>query len=232
MAETPPMKSDTVRSEKTGVAALSSGILSVEAEKSITLGVAEQTESSWSERDPEDRQQYLQQLDQNYFAIVDEFLQQSNLCVKRFQELTASHTSWRRRMTWLTGGLAITNVIIAYVSANSGTEGFIHAASVSLPLAAAIYAAVISIFSNLESLNNFPQQAQVFREAREWFLDALREFEMLWYVHVQPFHDSPIACINAARLYRRIVIKDHDLRRQVKEMTETQKTPTTKTAGD
>jgi hypothetical protein len=82
-------------------------------------------------------------------------------------------------------------------------------------------AVILAIFTNLESFFNYSERAQIYRESRELFLDAYREFDMLWNTHVLPYYGMPEACLNAAILYRRITAKDQDLRRKLKQLTTT-----------
>ena len=41
----------------------------------------------------------------------------------------------------------------------------------------------------------------------------------MWEIYVLPLGDSPEACLNAVELYRRIVLKDRELRGKLKELT-------------
>ena len=88
-------------------------------------------------------------------------------------------------------------------------------------ISAAIYAAILTLFSNLENFNNFLERSQAFRESREIYLTAYREFERRWHVYVRPFGDGAEACVNATVLYREVVERDESLRSKFKEITET-----------
>ena len=69
-------------------------------------------------------------------------------------------------------------------------------------IVAAIAAAVLALLANLENFSNALERAQAYRESRELFLDAAREFERSWRMAVDPFYPDPEACVNAAELYR------------------------------
>ena len=75
---------------------------------------------------------------------------------------------------------------------------------------------MLAILANLENFGNFLERGQSYREARELYVDAGREFERLWQTHVVAFWPRPEACVNARELYRRICVRDSELRRKVK----------------
>ena len=191
----------------------------------IEQELAEQTEEFWANQSQKDRRHYYSQIDLNYHTIADEFFKLADMSVDRFSEFTKSHITWRRWVTILTGGLVILNLIAAY------TVGSTNPWLKHLPLVAAIFAAIISIYCNLENLYKYAERAQAYREVREILLSAAREYEMLWHVYVRPFSDSPMACVNAAKIYRQIVEKDQEIRGQAKELTKIKRTPLVPESG-
>lgn len=176
-------------------------------------------EDYWSKVQEDERCSYLRQVAKFYYALVDEFLDSSNRCVDNYENAKKSYTRWRWLMVWLTGTLAVGNVILASISRQEFKERFWPFMQDWLPLIVAIYAAVIAIFANLHSLYNHLERAQGFREARELFLDAHRDYEMMWQTQVLPFGSRSSACVNAGILYERIVARDRQLRARVKELT-------------
>src|SRR5689334_16062143 len=166
----------------------------------------------WADSSEEMRVNYYNQIETLYRSILLEFLAESNSCVDRVEKAHGEHTGWRRRLILATGGLAIINLLAAYAS--TGGSAAWEFLRISLPLLAAVYAAVLAIASNLESFYNFQGKAQAYRDSRELFLDAYREFEFLWQARVTPFYPRPQTCINAAEAYHAIVQRDRELRRK------------------
>ena len=80
----------------------------------------------------------------------------------------------------------------------------------------------VATLANLESFYNSAEKAQGYRESREFFLDAARDFDRKWDVYVRPFTDEAEACANAAELYRLLVAKDGELRAKFKELIKTE----------
>ena len=189
-------------------------------------GLEEQSDSYWQGRSAGERQAYIEQLDAHYHAIVGDFLNLASVAVDDFKAMLRQHLGARRRMIWMGGAMAIANILVSFVVAQGDNpslaawHGLVRVTGVVLPAGVAIYAAIVAVFSNLESLENHLQRAQASRQARESSLNAFRELEMLWHIYVRPFSDTPTACVNAANLYRRAVIKDQEVRGQVMEKTQ------------
>lgn len=195
------------------------------------------TEYDWEGSTPQGRLAFLRQIELFYRAILDEFFDEANSCVQTVKKASRTHVVWRRSLIIATGGLAIVNLLAAYTSTlDSSSSPFagelfvavVYQAAVgllreSLPLFAAVYAAVLAILTNLESFTNAPAKAQAYRDSRELFLDAYREFELRWLVKVTPFYPEPKACVNAAEAYRDLVARDRELRTKLKDLTTTKK---------
>jgi hypothetical protein len=163
----------------------------------------------------------LKTIDERYKEILNEIFASANLSVAQYQKLSNSNRIWRRRLILGTGLVAIVNLLAAH-KIPAGT--FPHLSDLMngvIPIAAAVIAAVLAILANLESFYNFSERAQAYRESRDIFLDAGRDFVRLWDSYVGPLGDSTGAYTNAAELYRRLVAKDRELRRKFKELTET-----------
>ena len=179
--------------------------------------LTEADETYWNSRPPEERVEYLKQLDAIYKALLNEFLTSANLCVRMHRKLARRHRFWRIGLITITGGLAILNLLAAL----SPSPDPLWWSKNILIISAAIYAAILTLFSNLENFNNFLERSQAFRESREIYLTAYREFERRWHVYVRPFGDGAEACVNATVLYREVVERDESLRSKFKEITET-----------
>lgn len=173
---------------------------------------------TWSAIESEQRVQLLGEMSARYYRYLDELHTAANLCVERYQTYSSEHSKWRRTLIIGTGLIAIINLLAANTKIASLN---IRAVNI-VPVTAAIAAVVLTILANLESYYNWANRAQAYRESRELFLDAAREFERAWNVYVRPFGDSPEAWANGVELYKRIVAKDRQLRSTFKELTKTE----------
>jgi hypothetical protein len=171
---------------------------------------------SWTDAGAELRIQLLEEMGSRFYLYLDELYNAANLSVERYQTLSDGHARWRRTLIIGTGILAIINLLAANSDLAKATLNIV-------PIAAAVAAVVLTVLANLESYYNYANRAQAYRESRELFLDAAREFERAWNVYVRPFGDGPEAWANGAELYKRIVAKDRELRSAFKDLTKTEK---------
>lgn len=167
----------------------------------------------------EKRETYLKGLYEYYFAIVKEFYNSANLSVNSYTKYSESHRKWRWIVILATGIVAVVNVVAAYVNSNGLGEGGWAGILSYFSLLAAIAAAILAILANLENFNNYLEKAHAYRESRELFLDAARDFEARWHAYVTPFYPNPKACLNAMELIQLINTRDSELRRKLKELT-------------
>jgi hypothetical protein len=171
----------------------------------------------WAGQDDATREQVCQQVDEYYETLLDEFRVSANQFVEQYKGDSKNGRRWRFWLIVLTGGLALLNVL-----ASSWPDG---PSSVQvrtyMTFAAAVYAVLLALATNIESFHNYADKKQSARESRELFLDAYREFEMLRLTYVYPFGYSPQGCFNLHALYRRLVAKDTELRRKLKQLTTT-----------
>ena len=184
--------------------------------------LAPPTWSDWSTdgRTDEERSDYLNEhIYQPYRQILDEFFDSADTCVERFDAFRRRHERWRHIVIVGTGVVAIVNAVAALITARPTDQSFPPVIAISVAGLAAVAAAVLAILANLENFGNFVDRAQAYREAREMFLDAYREFDRQWQVYVVAFWNRPEALANATELYRRICIRDSELRRKIKDMT-------------
>jgi hypothetical protein len=173
---------------------------------------------SWSAAESKQRVQLVEEVRIRYYQYLDELYDAANLCVDRYQDFSSQHTKWRRTLIIGAGVVAIINLLAANKRLADATYNVV-------PICAAVAAVVVTILANLESYYNWATRAQAYRESRELFLDAAREFERAWNVYVRPFGDSSEAWANGIELYKRIVAKDRELRSTFKELTKTEKKP-------
>jgi hypothetical protein len=162
----------------------------------------------------EDRGDQLKGLDESFHRYVNEMFASADLCVEGYQRFSKNHWYWRQTIIMGAGLVALLNLASAYKWNHEGSQ-------LPISLAAAVAAVILSILTNLESSSKCLDQAQAYRESRELFLDAAREFHRMWEIYVLPLGDSPEACLNAVELYRRIVVKDRELRSKLKDLTKT-----------
>ena len=89
------------------------------------------------------------------------------------------------------GGLAILNVIVAFRRPQPNDPLKEISWNQGLSLAAAVYAGLLALLTNVESFLNYADKKASSRESRELFLDAYRNFKMLWLVRVFPSDIHP-----------------------------------------
>jgi hypothetical protein len=180
----------------------------------------EQGIDEWSVCTDDIREQYLNEIEGAYKVILGEFHEHSNICVDKFEKLGKSYKKWRVSLILLTGILAVFNVVIAYSTSPGEKSALIKVFANYLPIFAAVYAAGLAVFTNIESFFKYQEKAQAFRDARDIFLDNFREYRMLWFINVHAFGTDAAACVNATQLYNRIVAKDKEVRSYARDLTQ------------
>lgn len=171
----------------------------------------------WAGQDDDARANACQQLDEYYETLLEEFRVGANVFVSQYNDNSDLGRRWRFWLILSTGGLALVNVL-----ASSWPDGW-NGGQVRgvMTFGAAVYAVLLALATNMESFHNYADKKLNARESRELFLDAYREFEMLRLTHVNPFGSTPQGCFNLHALYRRLVAKDVELRRKLKQLTVT-----------
>ena len=203
---TPANKANATRAESDGVKSRAGA--EDAATSLVRLGTRE-----WLDLSDERRGAFLSEIDESYRLILNEFFIVANKCVEQHQRFFQLYGTWRRRIIIATGVVTIVNVLAA--SKIPWTAAW-------LPIVAAVCAAGLGILANLESFYDWNGHAQAYRESRDLFLDAGREFTRLWESHVRPFGTTAEGCVNASELYRMITVKDRELRLKLKELTKTE----------
>jgi hypothetical protein len=161
------------------------------------------------------RKQQLEALDDRYHGILTELYDSANVSVDRYQSFSKAHANWRRTLIIGTGLLAVVNLFAANKYIQDHTHNVVA-------VCAATFSVLLAILANLESFSNSHEKAQAYRESRELFLDVAREFDRRWDIYVRPLGESPEACVNAAELYRQVLVRDRELRAKLKELTKTE----------
>ena len=162
-----------------------------------------------------DRKAYIDGLKASYQSLLDEFIASADACVDYTDYLDRVNKKWRWIVILGTGVVAIVNIL----AANFVTAGNWAPAANVLSVTAAVAAAILAILANLENFIGAQRRAQGFRQARERFLDASREYEQLWNTYVNPFYPRAEACMNSIILIRMLVEKDRELRDRLVELT-------------
>jgi len=171
----------------------------------------------WSSLSDEAREEALGLIDDYYDTLLDEFVASANAFVDEYKDHSRLAKRWRFWLIVLTGGLALLNVLATSWPDTTPTR-YIRA---DISFAAAVYAVLLALATNIESFHNYADKKLSARDSRELFLDAYREFDMLRLTYVYPFKTTPQACANLNALYRRLVVKDAELRRKLKQLTTT-----------
>jgi len=166
-----------------------------------------------------DRKAYIDGLKASYQNLLDEFVASADACVDLTNELERVNRKWRWIVILGTGVVAIVNIIAANFVTAKSTLPVWEAAAPIFSVTAAVVAAILAVLANLENFIGAQRRAQGFRQARERFLDASREYEQLWNTYVNPFYPRAEACMNAIALIRMLVEKDRELRDRLVELT-------------
>jgi hypothetical protein len=186
--------------------------------EAVTAGdvpIPDATLEYWAGQDEVARASACEQLDEYYETLLDEFRTSANEFVSQYKDNSDLGRRWRFWLILSTGGLALVNVLASSWPdslAGADVRGW-------MTFGAAIYAVLLALATNVESFHNYADKKLSARESRELFLDAYREFEMLRLTHVNPFGSTPQGCFNLHALYRRLVAKDTELRRKLKQLT-------------
>jgi hypothetical protein len=164
----------------------------------------------------DERKKYIDGLQAAFQSVLEEFINTADECVNQTNYLERVNKRWRWTVILGTGVVAIINIIAAnFVTGDPKFESIASVVSVT----AAVAAAVLTVLANLENFAGAQRRAQGFRQARERFLDASREYQQLWNTYVNPFYPRPEACINSIILTRMLVEKDRELRDRLVELT-------------
>ncbi len=193
---------------------------SVELRSSLLVELDRDT---WLSLSDEVRKGQIIHVKERYDQLLDEIYNSADLCVDRYQHLAWQHVLWRRLLIVGTGVVAVANLLAAYHSKSepAWVPAWLWMCLSFRSLLAAVLAAVLAVLANWETLLNAQERAQAYRESRELFLDAAREFLRRWDIYVRPLGYRPEACMNASELYKELIVKDQELRAKFKELTKT-----------
>jgi len=170
----------------------------------------------WADLNEAERIKCYEAIERYFHNLLEDFRTNANEAVRSYSLYGALSKFWRVLLISLTGGLALLNVLATSWPAdwNSVTKG-------TFSFFAAIYAVILALLTNVESFYNFADKKTSTRESRELYLDAYREFEMLRLTYVYPHGYDAHACFNFNELYRRLVLKDLELRRKIMNLSTT-----------
>jgi hypothetical protein len=182
----------------------------------------ETTHAYWSDpcTSQNERKTYLDGIQQSYNGLLEEFINTADACVDQTNYLERVNEKWRWTVILGTGVVAIINILAANFVTNADSLTSVSGkTAIVFSVAAAVAAAILTVLANLENFANPQRRAHGFRQARERFLDASREYQQLWNTYVNPFYPRAEACINSIILLRMLVEKDRELRDRLVELT-------------
>lgn len=186
----------------------------------------DQSEEHWATIDPSIRQKYIEHIHSFYKEYTAQFFARSEELVDQANHARQLFQRWRFVLFVLIVALAVINVA-PFVVADRMEGNFVADRMEEnsdrfpyIPLIAAVWTAIIAIISNIAKFFKYLEKAQSFRKARRVYLNANREFIAVWQLYVVPFGDSPIACLNVAKLYKQLIAKDREMREYVAELTD------------
>lgn len=180
----------------------------------------EPSQAYWSNPDinQAERKTFIDGLQTAYQSILLEFINTADACVDQTNFFEKVNQKWRWIVILGTGVVAIVNILAANL-VTADPIGNSDTPAIFLSVTAAVAASILAVLANLENFTGAPRRAQGFRQARERFLDASREYEQLWNTYVNPFYPKAEACMNSIILMRMLVEKDQELRDRLVELT-------------
>ena len=175
--------------------------------------VVEPSQEFWEKQEPASVADYLKKTASDFFDILDDYREEANKAADKYWKSSRSHARWRVSIIVATGVLAAINGGAALIPLWGGTT-----LSTSISALAALCAAALAVAANIENFLSNGQKAANFRESRELLLGRHREYYFKWLYYVEAYGESPMACVNAGRLYCGLVNSDQELRQTLKEL--------------
>jgi hypothetical protein len=189
----------------------------------IDLHLFPASAEDWKKQDLKTAKRHYKQLELDFFSIIDDYIEQANAAASQYKSSLRAHARWRFWIIVATGALAAINICAAF-------DLKITLLGITLPrlltVVAALYAGCLTVAGNIENLFNKAEQAAGSRELRDLLLSRYREYRSKWICYVEAHGNkppTPIACVNAGRLYRELVDSDHELRQKIKQLTDIQR---------
>jgi len=185
----------------------------------------EPSQAYWSNPDinQTERKTFIDELQTSYQSILLEFINTADACVDQTNFFERVNQKWRWVVILGTGVVAIINIlaanIVSAIDPSQVSGNGENTTAIVFSVTAAVAASILAVLANLENFIGAPRRAQGFRQARERFLDASREYQQLWNTYVIPFYPRAEACMNAIILIRMLVEKDRELRDRLVELT-------------
>jgi hypothetical protein len=177
----------------------------------------------WQRQDSTVITQYYEQAKADFFCVVDDYLDQANLAAERYSRYIAKYERWRLAMILSTGFLALINIAAAFELVRGMTlYNTTVPVAVALTSFAALFAGALTVLGNIENFFRAGERAAVFRESHELLLNRYREYSAKWLYYVDPYGQTPLACMNAGRLYRQLTETDQQLRQKLKQLAQVQ----------
>lgn len=194
------------------------------AAPALSEDFVEPSERYWQEQSNELIERYYNQIEAEFFAIINDYLEQSNVAAVQYGILIKKNAKWKSAMIIATGLLAAINVCAALDLVHNISVSQENPAQFTLPAilnaVAALYAGFLTVAGNLEGVYNSGEKAMVFRESRELLLNRHREYTSKWLYFVEAYGKSARACTNASKLHRQLIESDQDLRVKLKQLTD------------
>jgi hypothetical protein len=180
--------------------------------------VAEPSFEDWERQDQKIIADYCTQTEREFFAIIDEYVADADEVTRKYKACEKSHARWGLSIIIATGILALINLCAAL----NWTDQCV--VSQFLNAFAGGFAICLTAARHAENSFNWGEKANGFREARELLLNRYQEYRSKWICFVVAYGETPIACMNAGRLYRQLVDSDQDLRQNLKQLTTVKRT--------
>jgi len=175
--------------------------------------VVEPSQEFWEKQEPASIADYLKKTASDFFDILDDYREEANKAAdkywKRF-EITRALACINYRGDRCPGG-------DQWRRGTDSALGRHNSFHIDLCLGCALRRSPRGCCQH-RKLPQQRQQATNFRESRELLLSRHREYYLKWLYYIEAYGESPMACVNAGRLYCGLVNSDQELRQTLKEL--------------
>lgn len=165
-------------------------------------------EVDWTKRHENIRKDFVSEVRGRYQKRLEYFKSEADRCAIRTRKLARSHRIMRFVMILSTGMMAILNL----------SQNFPFVEKWRMPVICSLYAALLVVLTNLDSFFAYQTRALAYRDCREVYMTAVRQFDRMWLGSVHPLGHEPSACTHAEELLERIDERDEELRRKLQEL--------------
>lgn len=175
-----------------------------------------------------DCKEFVEAIYVDYERYIKFFLQGAESAAVEATKLTKDARTWRLRLIWLSGAVALLNTAAAFSLFNNwGIMEFDSAEtngkySVTVAVILTIISAMVAVFAtivgNIENFWAYGEKSARKRELREMYYGAYLKYLTRWKTQVAPHGAKPSACVVAAQMLENMVEDLSAIRKQAGEI--------------